>query len=289
MRFTIGVYLLASLAGAQPDWGKVEIKAQKVSGSVYMLTGQGGNIGVSVGEDGVLIVDDQFAPLAAKIQAAIKGITDKPIKYVLNTHFHGDHTGGNPEFGKNSTIVAHENVRRRLLLPPTNPAQPTMTKAGLPVITFNDRVSVHFNGEDIRAFHAPQGHTDGDSLIYFTQSNVVHMGDDFFNGGFPYIDLGSGGSVRGYAAAVEKAISQFPADAKVIPGHGPLSGIEDLKKFAAVIRDCISIVESNLKSGKTAADMKKAKVLDTKYASWGTGFISSDRFIDTLVQDLGKK
>lgn len=287
MRFAIGVFLFASLAMAQQNFATVEIKAQKVSGTVYMLTGQGGNIGVSVGDDGVLIVDDQFLPLAAKIQAAIKGITDKPIKYVLNTHFHGDHTGGNPEFGKNSTIVAHDNVRRRLALPPTNPAQSTMTKAGLPVITFNDRVSVHFNGEDIRAIHAPQGHTDGDSIIYFTQSNVVHMGDDFFNGGFPYIDLGSGGSVRGYVAAVEKAISLFPADAKVIPGHGPLSGIEDLKKFAAVIRDCISIVDSNLKSGKSAADMKTAKVLD-KYASWGTGFISSDRFIDTLVQDLKK-
>jgi len=289
MRFGISFFLFASLAAAQPDWGKIEIKVQKVSGSVYMLIGQGGNIGVSVGEDGVLIVDDQFAPLAAKIQAAIKGITDKPIKYVLNTHFHGDHTGGNPEFGKSAVIVAHENVRRRLLIPPTNPAQPTMTKTGLPVITFNDRASVHFNGEDIRAIHVPQGHTDGDSIIYFTQSNVVHMGDDFFNGMFPYIDLGSGGSVRGYLAAVEKAISQFPADAKVIPGHGPLSGIDDLKKFAAVMRDCISIVESNLKSGKSAADMKKAKVLDSKYASWGTGFISSDRFIDTLVQDLGKK
>lgn len=289
MRIAIGVFMLTALAVAQQrDWSQVQIKVEKVSGGVYMLTGLGGNIGVSVGEDGVLIVDDQFAPLAAKIQAAIKSITDQPIKYVLNTHFHGDHTGGNPEFGKNAVIVAHENVRRRLLIPPTNPAQPTMTKAGLPVITFNDRVSVHFNGEDIRAFHVPQGHTDGDSLIYFTQSNVVHMGDDFFNGAFPYIDLGSGGSVRGYVAAVDKAISQFPANAKVIPGHGPLSGIEDLKKFAAVIRDCISIVESNLKAGKTAADMKAAKVLN-KYASWGTGFISSERFIDTLVQDLGKK
>jgi glyoxylase-like metal-dependent hydrolase (beta-lactamase superfamily II) len=289
MRFLLSLALLASLASAQQrDFSQVQIKAEKVAGNVYMLTGLGGNIGVSVGDDGVLIVDDQFAPLAPKIQAALQSITDKPVRFVLNTHFHGDHTGGNPEFGRSALIVAHENVRRRLLTPSATSAQPAMGKEGLPVITFNDRATVHINGEDIQAFHVPQGHTDGDSLIYFTKSNVVHMGDDFFNGAFPFIDLASGGTVRGYVAAVEKAIAQFPPDAKVIPGHGPLSGIADLKKFAAVLRDCIAIVESNLKSGKTAEEMKKAKILD-KYESWGKAFISTDRFIDTLARDLGKK
>ena len=289
MRWVLSIALFAALGAAQQqDFSKVEIQVQKVSGSVYMLIGSGGNIGVSVGDDGIVIVDDQFLPLADKIQAALKGITDKPVRFLINTHFHGDHTGGNPAFGKFSTIVAHENVRKRLLAPPANPAQQAMPKEGLPVITFNDRLTVHLNGEDIRATYAPAGHTDTDSIIFFTQSNVVHMGDDFFNGGFPFIDLASGGTVRGYLAAVEKAATQIPADAKIIPGHGPLSTLDDLKKFAAMLRECIAIADSNLKAGKTADDMKKAKVLD-KYESYGKGFVSTDRFIDTLARDLGKK
>jgi len=191
------------LSAQQPDYSKVEIKVQKVSGTVYMLEGLGGNIGASVGDDGIVIVDDEFLPLADKIEAALKGITDKPVKFVLNTHWHGDHTGGNPHFGEKAPIIAQENVRKRLAeggktrfgeVPPA-------PKAALPVITFEDKVSVHLNGEDIRAIHFPHGHTDGDSVIFFTQSNVVHMGDDFFNGGmFPFIDLDSGGSVQGMIA-----------------------------------------------------------------------------------------
>src|SRR5438067_1382063 len=172
----------ASAFAQQQDFSKVEIKVTKVAGTVYMLEGSGGNIGVSVGDDGIVIVDDQFAPLAPKIRAALKGITDKPIRFILNTHYHGDHTGGNVEFSK-------------------------------------DGPTVHVNGEDIRAIHMPAGHTDGDSVIWFTQSNVVHMGDDFFNGTFPFVDLDNGGSVRGMASSVESVVAQIRNDTKIIPGH----------------------------------------------------------------------
>src|SRR4051812_11363117 len=221
----------------QQDFSKVEIKAIPAAGNVYMLLGSGGNIGVSAGPDGVLIVDDQFAPLAEKIRVALKGINQGinpgKLRFVLNTHFHGDHTGGNPEFGPESTIIAQENVRKRLESGSVvlgNKTEP-MVAAGLPVVTYADAVSVHFNGEEIKVIHVPSSHTDGDSIIFFTKSNVVHMGDDFFNGLFPFVDLGSGGSVEGLMAAVDKVLSQVPADAKIIPGHGPLSDVAGLKTF----------------------------------------------------------
>src|SRR6516164_3378078 len=201
--------LVAGLTGAsalaQQDFSKVQIKATKVAGNIYMLEGSGGNIGVSVGDDGIVLVDDQFAPLAPKIKEALKGITDKPIKFVLNTHFHGDHTGGNVKFGAEAPIIAHENVRKRLQEGGKvggNVVEPA-PKEALPVITFNDRATVHLNGEDIRAIHFPNGHTDGDSVIFFSQSKVVHMGDDFVTYGFPFVDVASGGSVSGMNAGVE--------------------------------------------------------------------------------------
>jgi len=227
-------FLGMSLIAQERDFSKVEIKVQKVAGTVYMLQGAGGNIGVSVGEDGIVIVDDQFAPLAPKIKEALKGITDKPIKFILNTHYHGDHTGGNGVFGKDAPIIAHENVRRRLQSGTTAGGRtvPPAPKGALPVVTFNDRVTIHANGEDIRALHVPSGHTDGDSVIFFPQSRVVHMGDDFFNGMFPFIDIENGGSVKGMAVSVEKILSQIGDDVKVIPGHGALSDKAGLPRHA---------------------------------------------------------
>lgn len=213
-RATLILLLFAVLpVFAQQDFSKVQIKVQKVSGTVYMLEGAGGNIGASVGDDGIVIVDDQYLPLADKIEAALQGISNKPIKFVLNTHWHGDHTGGNPHFGEKAPIIAQENVRKRLssggktMFGETPPAP----KVALPIITFENSVSVHLNGEDIRAIHVPHGHTDGDSVIFFPQSNVVHMGDDFFNGGmFPFIDIASGGSVLGMIAGGEKCWPRRP-------------------------------------------------------------------------------
>src|SRR5690242_9404394 len=189
----------SSVAAQETDYSKVQIKATKVAGNVYMLEGAGGNIGVSVGADGILIVDDEFAPLADKIRASLKTLGQGKLKFILNTHWHGDHTGGNVAFGPEATIIAHDNVRKRLateqkVLGQTTPASP---KEALPVITFDQSLSVHFNGEDIRAIHFPHGHTDGDSVIFFSASNVVHLGDDLFAGRFPFVDLDSGGSVEG--------------------------------------------------------------------------------------------
>lgn len=288
----VPLLLLAGLAAAQQqDLSKVQIKVTKVAGTVYMLEGAGGNIGVSVGEDGILIVDDQYAPLAEKIRAALKGITDKPVKFVLNTHWHGDHTGGNAFFGETAPVIAQTNVRKRLssggfvLGRKVEPSP----KAALPVITFDQSVVVHLNGEDIRALHFPNGHTDGDSVIYFTQSNVVHMGDDFFTGAFPFIDLDSGGSVKGLIAAVEKILPEIRPDTRLIPGHGPLSTREDLKAYATMLRETSALVETAIKKGKTLNQMKAEKILG-KYDNWGQGFIKTDQFIEILYNDLsGKK
>ncbi|HZU31000.1 MAG TPA: MBL fold metallo-hydrolase [Candidatus Angelobacter sp.] len=286
------VFCGAILAHAQDqDFSKVEMKVQKVAGTVYMLEGSGGNIGASVGDDGIVIVDDEFLPLADKIEAALKGISDKPIKVVLNTHWHGDHTGGNPHFGEKAPIVAQENVRKRLAsggkgrFGETKPAD----KSALPIITFEDKVSVHLNGEDIRAIHFPNGHTDGDSVIFFTQSNVVHMGDDFFNGGmFPFIDIDSGGSVQGMIAGDEKVLAEVPDDVKIIPGHGPLATKEDLRKFIAVLKETSAAVAAGIKQGKTLDQLKKEKVL-AKWDSWGQGFIKTDMFTEILYDSLKNK
>jgi cyclase len=288
-KFLWCLIVLVGVAAAQQDFSKVQIKVTKVAGSVYMLEGAGGNIGVSVGEDGIVIVDDQFAPLAEKIQTALKGIADKPVRFVINTHWHFDHTGGNAYFQKQGPIIAQENVRERLknganlLGMDIKPAP----KEALPIITFNDRATVHLNGEDIRAIHFPHGHTDGDAVIFFPQSNVVHMGDDFVTYGFPFIDLASGGSARGMIAAVEKVMATVAADAKVIPGHGPLSTVADMKPFVAMLKDCTARVQKGIDQGKTLEQLKQEKVL-AGYEKWGGEgkFVTTDKFIETLYNDL---
>lgn len=283
--------LTASIAAyAQPDPSKVEVKATKVAGSVWMITGAGGNIGVSSGDDGIIIVDDQYAPLVPKLEAALKTISAKPLRFILNTHYHGDHTGGNEQLGKSAPIVAQENVRKRLkegtttMFGPVPPA----AKSALPVVTFNDTLTLHLNGEDIRAVHFANGHTDGDAIIWFTQSNVVHMGDDFFNGWFPVIDLDNGGSVKGMIRTAEKVASMIAADTKVIPGHGPLGDRDSLRKFAEMLKGTSGAVQAALDAGKTADQMKSEKVL-APWDAWGKGFIKTDVFIDLLVKDLSRK
>ncbi|PYU50960.1 MAG: MBL fold metallo-hydrolase [Acidobacteria bacterium] len=299
--------MILSLAGAalvcgqtaaaqqQPDFSKVQIKATKVSGNIYMLEGQGGNIAASVGEDGIIIVDDQFAPLADKIQAALKElkITDKPVRFVINTHYHGDHTGGNVPFNNaGSTLIAQDNVRKRLEFGGTagnggsikmevKPAE----KAGLPIITFEHDVTVHLNGEDIRALHFPSGHTDGDSIIFFPKNNVVHMGDDFVRYGFPFIDVASGGSVQGMIDAMEKATAQLPADVKVIPGHGALSNLDDVRAFTKMLKETSAVVQKAIDSHKTLDQMKQEKIL-APWEKFSGQFVNADAFIETLYNSL---
>jgi glyoxylase-like metal-dependent hydrolase (beta-lactamase superfamily II) len=279
-----------TVARAQQDFSTVEIKVSKVAGSVYMLEGSGGNIGVSVGEDGIVLVDDQFAPLAPKIKAALKGISDKPVKFVINTHFHGDHTGGNAQFGTDATIIAHDNVRKRLedggsVLGGKVPPAP---KEALPVVTFNDRATIHLNGEDIRAIHFPNGHTDGDSVIFFPKSNVVHMGDDFVTYGFPFVDVANGGGISGMIAGVEKVLTMVPEDVRIIPGHGAISTPADVRKYVEMLKDTRALVAKAAADGKTADQMKSDHVL-SKYESLGTGFIKTDAWIDLLLADIQPK
>ena len=268
---------------AQRDFSKVEIKVVPVSGNIYMLEGSGGNIGVSVGEDGILIVDDQFEPLAEKIEAALKGLNPGKLKFVLNTHHHGDHTGGNAKFGaKDATIIAQSNVRGRL----TKDAN--LKKEAYPVITFDQSASVHFNGEEIKLIHYGPGHTDGDSVIYFTKANVVHMGDQFFNGGFPFVDLNSGGSVEGYLKTVAAVLEKIPADAKIIPGHGKLATVEDLKGFHAMLVETTGLVKKAIADGKSLAEIKAAG-LPEKFKDFGAGSIKTDRWIETIFNSATKK
>jgi cyclase len=280
--------LLPAFARAQQqDFSKVEMKVVPAAGKIYMLVGAGGNIGVSVGEDGILIVDDQFAPLADKIRAALKGLGDGKLKFILNTHWHGDHTGGNPVFGPEAPIIAHTNVRKRLATEQhvrgeTVAAAPAKA---LPVVTFDDALSVHFNGEEIKVIHFPHGHTDGDSVIFFTGSNVVHMGDDFFAGRFPFVDLESGGSVTGMADDVQAVIARLPPDVKVIPGHGPLSKLDDLKAFHHMLTATTAIVRDRIKAGKSLDEIKAAGLPD-EWRGWGSGFINTGAWLETIYHSL---
>jgi cyclase len=293
----IALMLLSSLAAApEEDFSKVQMKVTKVSGNVYMLAGAGGNIGASVGEDGIVIVDDQYAPMADKIKAALKGITDKPVRFVINTHYHGDHTGGNAIFQQSAPIIAQDNVRKRLQEAGTagnlggvkleTKPQP---KEALPIITFDHDVTVHLNGEDIRALHFPSGHTDGDSVIFFPKSNVVHMGDDFVTYGFPFIDLASGGSVEGMIAALEQIVPELPPDAKVIPGHGPVSNLDDVRRYLTMLKDTKAVVEKGIQQGKSFDQLKQENVL-APWQKWSGDFITSEQWLVTLYNDLtGKK
>jgi glyoxylase-like metal-dependent hydrolase (beta-lactamase superfamily II) len=293
------VLFLLSAAGANAqqdrDFSKVEIKVTKVAGNIYMLEGAGGNIAASVGEDGIVIVDDEFAPLAEKIQAALKGlgITDKPVRFVINTHFHGDHTGGNAPFASGgSTVIAQENVRKRLMTGGFSGNGGSMrmeykpeSPAALPIITFEHDVTVHLNGEDIRALYFPAGHTDSDSVIFFPKNNVVHMGDDFVRYGFPFIDVASGGSVEGMIAGVEGAIAQLPADVKVIPGHGALSSLDDVRAYVTMLKETSAAVKKALAQHQTLDQMKQGKIL-APWQKWSGDFLNTDGFTETLYNSL---
>jgi len=285
--------LFSSFCPAQNrDFSKVQIKVTKVSGTVYMLQGAGGNIGASVGGDGIVVVDDQYAPLADKIQAALKGITEKPVRFIINTHYHEDHTGGNEFFQKQAPIIAHDNVRKRLetggmagnggSIQREQKAQP---EDALPIITFDHDVTVHLNGEDIRALHVAAGHTDGDSVIFFPKSNVVHMGDDFVTYGFPFIDIDSGGSIDGLISGVESVISQLPGDVKIIPGHGDVSTLDDVRAYLQMLKDTREVVKDALRMNNTLAQMKQNKILDP-WKRYSGDFISEDVYLETVYNSL---
>jgi len=290
--FTVQAFAHASLikGGAHISQQQDDFRLEKVSGSVYALFGRGGNIGVSYGEDGLLTIDTQFANIADQLKAQMRTLgTDKP-KFVFNTHWHGDHTGGNTVFGQDAIIIAHANVRDRLLNVTEFRGQtrePT-PKVGLPMITYWQGLSIHFNGEEIKAVHFKKGHTDGDTVIFFTGSNVVHLGDDFFVGRFPFVDLASGGSVEGLVRNIGEMIQMIPADAKLIPGHGPVSTIDDLKDYHQMLIETTLIVRKHMKDGKTLEQIKAAG-LGEKYKEAGSGFINQDAWIETIFTSYSPK
>jgi len=273
MRFSLlllGSLLCLSASAAEDRFAKVKIKSQPVAGNVHMLTGSGGNIAASVGADGTLIVDDQFAPLAERIGKALKQLGGDAPKLVVNTHFHGDHTGSNSVFGVIGTIVAHENVRVRLVAEEA-------PRAALPVVTFDDRVRLHFNDEAIDIVHLPAGHTDGDSLVWFRAANVVHMGDHLFNGFFPYIDVESGGTVKGFMQNLQSALDLVNAETQVIPGHGALGGVDIIAASLALVRDSAVLIMRETEAGTTDADI--VAMLNAEFPAAGKGFIPAQGWL----------
>ena len=279
LAFTATVLIGSSALAAQADrFANVEISALKVNGSIYMLTGAGGNIGVSVGADGTMIIDDQYAPLADRIQKALDGLGGDKPRLVLNTHVHGDHTGSNAHFGARGTIIAHDNVRVRLLTE-------GVERTALPLVTYSDRMSVHFNDNDIELIHMPAGHTDGDSIVWFKQANVAHLGDHLFNGSFPFIDIGNGGSVSGFVANLESALKLLPDDIQIIPGHGALGDSSTVSESISMIHDTLDTVKAGVAAGKSADEII-ATGLDPRWASFGAGFINEERWIRILLAGL---
>lgn len=284
----------AGPAHAQQGMEDVEVTATHVAGSVYMIEGRGGNIGVSLGEDGVLLVDDQFDELAPRIRATVDSLAGSEaageVDYVLNTHWHPDHTDGNRAFGPDAPVLSHHNVRRRLSTPQTagGDTTPPLPDDALPDITFGEGVSIHLNGEEIRVEHFPRGHTDGDAVLFFTGSDVVHMGDHMFAGRFPFVDLGSGGTVQGYTRNVKAVLDTLPADAAVIPGHGPLTDVQGLREFHRMLVETTGIVRRRMEQGMSLEEVR-AEGLGPEWESWGQGFISTDQWLATVYRSLSRE
>lgn len=287
----LALALAPAVATAQRDFSKVEIKATRLGESTYMLTGAGGNMGLSVGEDAVFLIDDQFAPLTPKITAAIAGITKQPVKFLLNTHWHYDHTGGNENFGRaGAIIVAHDNVRKRMsteqVIEFFKMPIKAAPKAALPVVTFDSTLSFHLNGEEIRAIHVPRAHTDGDTIVHFLGSDVVHMGDVYFNGFYPFIDTSAGGTVDGVIAACDQVLGIATDRTKIIPGHGPLSNTAELRAYRDMLAAISSRIKKMVAEGRKLEDITASKVTADFDEKWGKGFIKPERFAEMLARPL---
>ena len=284
----LALALVAAPAAAQ-DFSKVQIKATALRGGTHVLTGAGGNIVASVGSDGAYIIDDQYAPLSEKILAALKAIGDQPLRFVINTHWHGDHTGGNEAMGKaGAVIMAHDNVRKRMGTAGTfrGEAREAAPDGALPVVTFADGVSLHLNGDHVHARHVARAHTDGDSLVKFENANVLHMGDIYFNGLYPFIDLESGGSIDGFLAAIRAGVEMSDADTLVVPGHGPVSNRAELAAYGDMLQGYRDAIAAMKRDGKTLQQVIAAKPTAATDERLGKAFIKPDQLVTSIYNSL---
>jgi len=288
--FSLLIFLLCLTIGNTQDPAKVEIIPSKLTENIYMITGSGGNMGFIVGEDGPILIDSQFAPLSDKIKATLKKIDPNPVKYLINTHWHGDHTGGNENFAKDGAlIVAHDNVHLRKSTEQVRPfrkATPAAPKAAQPKITFNDHLTLHLNGEDIMMLHDHVGHTDGDAIVYFPKSNVIHMGDTYFQGRYPFVDLGSGGSVPGLLKSLNRSIYLTDKETQIIPGHGRLSNRAELIDYRDMIAEVYSRVKLAHKSGLNVDEIKASNPTKEYDEVYDGGFINKDKFVEIIFSEL---
>jgi len=277
-------FLIVSFSFAQEPKPN-PIKAVHISGNYYLLKGGGVNVGVSAGDDGILIIDDHYSTMTDNVRAALREIgSDKP-EFILNTHLHGDHTGGNEAFGKDSHIIAHKNVRKRLSIQTRggDKSLPPMPAIGLPVITFDEGLSLHFNGEEIKVIHFSKGHTDGDAIVYFTKSNVYHLSDYYFEGRFPYVDLENGGNVANYLENVDKMILMISDDAKIVPGHGNVTSLDELKEYRSMLKETVKYVWNKMSRHQSLENIIE-KGLPKKYKKWHWNFITEKRWIETIYE-----
>lgn len=278
---------------AQQNFDTITVKATALRGGVYVLTGSGGNIGLSVGDDAAFLVDDQFAPLTPKILAAIASVTSKPVRFVVNTHWHWDHSGGNENMGKaGALLVAHDNVRKRMsteqFVEFFKRTEPPAAPGALPVVTFNDSVAFHLNGDDLVAFHVPPAHTDGDVIVHFTRANVVHMGDVFVTNRFPFVDLSSGGNANGIVTAADRVLAVCNSETRVIPGHGAVSDCATLRAYRDMVATIRDRVRAAMREGKSLDAIKAAKLAaDFEARTRGATTVNADVFVEFVYRSLG--
>ena len=283
--------LCATPAAAQINFDTVRVRSQQVSGNVYMLIGAGGNIGLAVGDDAVFIVDDQYAPLTRKVLDAIAAITPRPVRFVVNTHWHFDHVGGNEQLGESGVlIVAHDNVRKRMsvdgFVEALNARVPASPPKALPVVTFTDAVTFHINGDSVSATHVPPAHTDGDAIVHFRRANVIHMGDTFHNAGLPFVDLSSGGSLQGIIDAADRVIAMSNAETKIIPGHGPLADRARLRVYRDMVVALRDRIRAEIAAGKTVDQILAAKITAQYERDFPGGH---ERFVRLAFQEMSRR
>jgi glyoxylase-like metal-dependent hydrolase (beta-lactamase superfamily II) len=286
------IFLLgAPASGVLAQDQEVEYVPTRLSDAVTMIKGRGGNIAVSAGQDGVFIIDDQLQPLTDQLLAAIREIDERPVRFVINTHYHGDHVGGNEALGKaGSVIIAHDNIRRRMTTEQfsifMNRSTPPYPDEALPVVTFNDRVTLHLNGEAVAVHHVPRGHTDGDSIVFFPGSNVLHMGDILFNGLYPYIDLDGGGTVQGMIAAVEMGLGLADHNPTIIAGHGPLSIRAGLQEYLGMLVQARDSVQALIDQGMSLEQAVQAKPTAEWDETLGGVWITPAQFVTFIYNSL---